>query len=257
MMATKLTIAAVLAALSLGAASGAARAAEEVVIPKHDWSFAGPIGTFDRAALRRGFQVYREVCSACHSLNLIAYRNLEQIGFAPAEVAAIASEKEVQDGPNDDGDMFMRAARPTDRIPPPFANAMAARASNNGALPPDLSLMAKARKGGPDYLRALLTAYRDPPPEGVKVAEGMHYNEIFPGNQIAMAPPLSNDLVTYEDGTKATTAQMAEDVTTFLTWTASPEMERRKNLGIKVMIFLIVTLGFLIALKRRIWSDVH
>ena len=247
--------AAALTAITLGV--GNAQAAEEAALSKHDWSFDGPIGHFDRDALKRGFHVYDRVCSACHSLNLIAYRNLEAIGFTPAEVAAIAAEREIEDGPNDDGDMFFRPARPSDHVPPPFPNEKAARAANNGALPPDLSLMVKARKGGPDYVYALLTGYQDPPPEGVSLMDGMHYNTVFSGNQIAMAPPLFDDVVEYDDGTKATVPQLAEDIVTFLTWTASPEMESRKNLGIKVLIFLVVLVGFLIALKRRIWSDVH
>ena len=247
--------AAALTAITLGA--GSARAAEEATLPTHDWSFKGPIGHFDRNALKRGFHVYDRVCSACHSLNLVAYRNLESIGFTPAEVAAIAAEREVEDGPNDNGDMFNRPARPSDHVPPPFPNEKAARAANNGAMPPDLSLMVKARKGGPDYVYALLTGFQDPPPAGVTLMDGMHYNAVFPGHQIAMAPPLSDDVIEYDDGTKATTAQLAEDVVTFLTWTASPEMESRKNLGIKVLIFLVVLVGFLIALKRRIWSDIH
>jgi len=173
------------------------------------------------------------------------------------EIKAIAGEFEVTDGPNDDGDMFTRPARPADRFASPFENVQAARASNNGALPPDLSLITKARKGGGDYIYALLSGYAEEPPADFELADGMYYNKVFPGHQIAMNPPLGDDAVEYTDGTKATTAQMAKDVTTFLVWAAEPEMEERKRLGIKVMLFLIVLTGLLYALKRKIWSDLH
>src|SRR5690349_10440074 len=183
-------------------------AAEEQDIPKQHWSFDGVMGTYDRAALQRGYQVYKEVCSACHSMSLVHYRDLGPpgingtggIGFNADEVKALAAEVEVTDGPNDAGEMFQRPGKPADRFKAPFANANAARAANNGALPPDLSLIAKARKGGPDYIYAILTGYTDPPPD-VKLMEGMNYNKAFPGHQIAMPKPLNPDQVTYADGT--------------------------------------------------------
>ncbi len=235
----------------------AAASAEVAKLPAQDWSFSGVFGTYDRAELRRGLQVYREVCASCHGLDLVSYRNLQDVGFSEDEVKAVAAEYEVTDGPNEEGEMFTRPARPSDRFVPPFANDNAARASNNGALPPDLSLLAKARKGGPDYLYALLTGYHEEPPEGVTLMEGMNYNAYFPGNQIAMAPPLEDDAVEYTDGTKATSAQMSEDVTTFLNWAAEPELEERKRLGIKVLLFLVVLTGMMYALKRQVWSDQH
>jgi ubiquinol-cytochrome c reductase cytochrome c1 subunit len=245
------------AAVALALATGAASAAEGPKLVAQDWSFDGIFGTYDRAALRRGLQVHQEVCASCHGLKLVAYRNLGAVGFSADEIKAIAGEFEVTDGPNDDGDMFTRPARPADRFASPFENVQAARASNNGALPPDLSLITKARKGGGDYIYALLSGYAEEPPADFELADGMYYNKVFPGHQIAMNPPLGDDAVEYTDGTKATTAQMAKDVTTFLVWAAEPEMEERKRLGIKVMLFLIVLTGLLYALKRKIWSDLH
>ena len=245
------------AALALVFLAGPAPAAEGPSLPTQKWSFQGMFGTYDRAALRRGFQVYTEVCASCHSLRLVSYRHLGSVGFSEDEVKAIAAEIEVEDGPNDDGDMFTRPGKPSDRFASPFANEKAARASNNGALPPDLSLMVKARKGGPDYLHSLLTGYAETPPEGVTVMEGMNYNKYFPGNQIAMAPPLADEAVEYADDTEATLDRHSRDVVTFLAWAASPELEERKRLGIKVLIFLIVLTGMLYALKRQIWSNLH
>ncbi len=232
-------------------------------LPKQDWSFEGIFGTYDRASAQRGLQVYKEICAGCHSLDFIYYRNLADIGYSEDAIKAFAAEYEVPAGPNaegethsDSGEMFMRPARPSDRFVRPFPNDNAARAGNNGALPPDLSLMVEARVGGPNYLHALLTGYADPP-SGKSVMEGMSYNKYFSGNQIAMAPPLSDEAVEYEDGTKATTDQMARDIVTFLAWTSEPNMEERKSMGMKVMLFLFVFTGLLIAVKRRVWSDIH
>lgn len=225
--------------------------------PKQDWSWSGPFGTFDRAALRRGLQVYAEVCGGCHGVKLVAYRNLMDIGFSEDEVKAFAAEYEVEDGPDDEGEMFTREAKPSDRFVEPFANDNAARASNNGALPPDLSLMTKARIGGADYVYALMVGYQDEAPEGFELMEGMSYNTYFPGHQIAMAPPIDDDAVEYADGTEATKEQISRDIVTFLAWTAEPEMEERKRLGIKVLIFLLVLTGMLYALKRKVWADLH
>jgi ubiquinol-cytochrome c reductase cytochrome c1 subunit len=223
-----------------------------------DWSFNGPLGTFDRAALQRGFQVYKEVCSACHSLRLLSYRNLEWIGFSEEEVAAIARQYTVMDGPNDEGEMFERAALPSDRFRSPFANEEQARFANNGAYPLDLSVITKARKDGSNYLYSLLTGYEETPPEGFMLGEGMYYNRYFDGRQIAMAPPLVvDDQVTYTDGTAATVDQMARDITTFLTWAGEPHMEERKETGVKVMIFLAVFTLMMYFVKRRVWANLH
>jgi len=240
------------------ACSGAAHASSAAApLPEVAWSFDGLFGTFDRAQMQRGYQVYKEVCHSCHGLRYIAFRNLQSLGFTPDQVTTIAAEFEVQDGPNDDGDMFMRTAKAADRIPSPFPNDQAARVANNGALPPDLSLIVDARLGGANYVHALMVGYRDPAPEGAHVQDGMYYNEYFPGHQIGMPPPLSDDRVTYADGTQATLDQQAKDVTAFLAWASEPNLEERKQLGVSVILFLIVLTAMLYALKRHIWSDVH
>lgn len=248
-------------ALSLGAV--AAQAQEEVPPPTVKWSFDGPFGTFDRAAAQRGFQVYEEVCSRCHSLNLLHYGDLGPsgpgggIGYTEEQVKAFASTKQVTDGPNDQGEMFQRPGRSSDKFVAPFPNEKAARAALNGALPPDLSLIVKARPDGPDYVHGILTGYKDPPPPGVKITEGRYYDEYFPGHQIAMPPPLAGNDVTYADGIQATLDQEATDVVTFLTWGAEPTLEERKYTGAKVLIFLVFMTGLLFGAKRKIWADVH
>jgi ubiquinol-cytochrome c reductase cytochrome c1 subunit len=237
--------------------SPAQGAGDSVKLEKQDWSFTGIFGTYDRGALKRGYQIYSEVCASCHSLEYLAYRNLQEIGFSEDKIKEIAAEFEVEDGPDDEGEMYLRPARQSDKFVAPFANEKAARAANNGAYPPDLSLMTKARKGGPDYIYGLLTRYKDEVPEGVEIADGMNYNEVYPGYQIAMAAPLDDESVEYADGTEATLQQHAKDVTTFLMWTASPEMEERKRLGIKVILFLLIWTAMLIALKKKVWAKLH
>ncbi len=231
-------------------------AGEAVKPPAQHWSFSGLFGTFDRGALQRGFEVYNGVCAGCHSARLLAYRNLQDIGYSEAQAKAIAASKEVTDGPNDQGEMFKRPGQLSDRFVKPFPNDNAARAANNGALPPDLSLMVKARKDGANYMYALMTGYRTPP-AGTTVPDGMSYNLYFPGHNIAMPPPLSDGAVEYADKTKATVDQMARDVTTFLAWAAEPELEARKRMGVKVVLFLLVLTGLLYGVKRKIWADVH
>jgi ubiquinol-cytochrome c reductase cytochrome c1 subunit len=244
-------------AAGLLAAAPAAYAAEgEVHIPDGNFSFQGVFGTFDRAAAQRGFQVYKEVCASCHAMKQLSYRNLRELGLSEAEVRAIAATVTVTDGPNDEGAMFERPGRPTDRFRSPFANEQAARAANNGALPPDLSVITKARENGANYLNALLNGYTDPP-AGFNLMEGMHYNEYFPGHQIAMPKPLNDDQVQFHDGTKATVEQMAHDVTTFLAWAAEPELEQRRQMGVRIILFLTILGGLAYAVKRKIWHDVH
>lgn len=250
----KLAIIAAAAAFLGLAQAPEVRAQEE--LPSHDWSFSGIFGTFDRAKQQRGFQIYREVCSACHSLRQVAFRNLSDLGYNEDEIRAIAASYQVEDGPDDNGDMFVRDGIPSDRFPPPFPNENAARAANGGALPVDLSLVAKSRMGGPDYIYHLLTGYQDPPPD-VEMMEGMYYNAYFPGHQIAMAPPLMDGVVTYADGTPATLHQLAEDVTYFLTWAAEPNLEARKRMGMKVILFLLIFTGLLYAVKRKVWANLH
>ena len=220
------------------------------------FSFQGPFGTFDRAELQRGFQIYQEVCAACHALKYFAFRNLPRIGFGEDQAKAIAAQYEVTDGPDAEGEMFERPGRLADPMPSPFANDNAARAANNGALPPDLSLIVKARAGGEDYLYSLLIGYEDPPSD-VELGDGMSFNPYFGGSQIAMPPPLFEDGVEYADGTAASVDQMARDVTTFLTWMSEPDLEARKGMGTKVMIFLVLLTVLLYMVKRKVWRDVH
>jgi ubiquinol-cytochrome c reductase cytochrome c1 subunit len=246
-----------LTAVSLFGAGAAHAAGDAIELPDKSWSFEGIFGNFDRPTLKRGFQIYSEVCASCHGLSLVAYRNLAEIGMTGPEIEEYASEFEVEDGPDDEGEMYFRPARLADKFVPPFANDQAARASNGGAYPPDLSLMVKARKNGADYLYALMAGYEDEAPDGVELGDGMYYNAYFPGHQIAMPPPLSEDLVEYADGTEASVEQMSEDITVFLAWTASPELEDRKRLGLKVLLFLLVLTGMLFALKRQIWAKLH
>ncbi len=249
----KASLFALLAGIGLAAPSSAE---DHIDLMKTTWSFDGVFGTYDRAAAQRGFQVYKEVCANCHSLSLLAYRNLGALGFNEDEVKAIASDYKVQDGPNDAGEMFERPGRPSDFFVKPFPNEKAARANNNGAYPPDLSLITKARVGGPNYSFSLLQGYGDPP-AGVTVMEGMNYNKYFPGHQIGMPPPLQPNQVTYADGTQASLAQMAHDVSTFLNWAAEPELEARKRIGLEAVLFLIVLTAMLYAVKRKVWAAIH
>ncbi|HTJ65375.1 MAG TPA: cytochrome c1 [Alphaproteobacteria bacterium] len=231
--------------------------AQEVEKPaSQDWSFYGVFGTYDRAALQRGFQVYREVCSACHSMNLLAYHDLEGIGYKPAEIKAIAASVQVPDDPDDTGEVKDRPGRPSDHFKAPFANEKAAQAANNGALPKDLSLIVRGRKFGPDYIYALMTGFKDAPAD-VKMGKGMNYNVAFPGHQIAMPPPLTDDRVTYADGTKATLAQEAHDVTTFLSWASDPHLEDRHRIGARVMLFLGALAVMMYFVKRKVWSKIE
>ena len=248
---------AALALLLLALTPLSAHAEETPSPPRQQWSFDGIFGTFDRAAEQRGFQVYKEVCSACHPVKHLYLRDLADIGYSEDEVKAIASTYQVtNEQPNDQGQMYQRSGRPSDPIPGPFPNDQAARAANNGALPPDLSMIVKARPGGPNYVYAILTGYKDPPP-GFNMLSGMNYDEYFPGHQIAMPPPLSDGAVTFADGTPSTVPQMAHDVVTFLTWAAEPNLEPRHRTGFKVILFLVVAAGVFYAAKRKIWAAIH
>jgi len=228
-------------------------------IEQQSWSFTPPFGYYDNAQLQRGFQVYKEICSNCHSMRLLYYRNLGDSGgpeFSPKEVEAIAGQAQITDGPNDKGEMFQRPARPSDHFRSPFANDQLARLANGGALPPDLSVMAKAREGGPDYIYALLTGFTDPP-AGFQVAQGMHYNKAFLGHQIAMPPPLSDGVVSYTDGTPKTLDNYARDVSAFLMWTAEPKLEERYQVGARVLVFLAVFAAIMYLAKRTVWARLH
>ncbi|WP_448191428.1 cytochrome c1 [Azospirillum sp. sgz301742] len=243
------------AALALGL-SAPALASEGAHIPQQSWSHSGVFGTIDKAAAQRGFQIYKEICAACHSMRLVPIRTLAGIGFKEDELKALAATYEVQAGPNDNGEMFQRPGIPADRFPSPFPNDNAARASNNGALPPDLSLIAKARKGGENYVYAFLTGFEEAP-EGVNLMPGMNYNKVFPGHQVGMPNILMPDGVQYADGTKATVEQEAKDVATFLTFVAEPKMDERKQMGVKVILFLLVFAGLMYATKRQMWAKLH
>jgi len=278
----RFTIVRTLMVAALVAAAGpvtGALAASKGKVPEHQhWHFSGPFGTFDKDALQRGFQVYETVCSNCHGMELLSFRNLGQKGGPfyldscpegvpdtidcsdPTQnpiVKAIAENYKfkVTDGPDDFGEMFQREPLPSDRIPGPFANEQIARLANNNAYPPDLSLITKARHHGPDYIYALLTSYQEPP-EDVTVAPGQYYNPYFPGGVLAMAQPLYDDVVAYEDGSPQTVEQYSKDVTEFLMWAAEPKMEARKSLGVMTMIYLVILAGILYWSYRKVWSNV-
>jgi ubiquinol-cytochrome c reductase cytochrome b/c1 subunit len=263
--------------LSAGLAVPAYAAGEAEMPPRVKWSFSGPFGMYDQAQLQRGFKVYREVCQGCHSLSLLSFRNLAEPGgpgFTEAQARVIAAEYQIKDGPNDEGEMFERPGRLADRFPKPFPNDNAARAANGGALPPDMSVIAKARtyergfpwflidivtqyqEQGPDYIVALLNGYVDAP-QGFQLPDGSQYNKYFPGHAIGMPAPLSDGQVTYDDGAPQTIDQYAKDVTAFLMWAAEPHMIARKRIGFQVMIFLLVFAGLLYFTKKKVWSDVH
>ncbi|CAJ0765740.1 20675_t:CDS:2 [Entrophospora sp. SA101] len=223
--------------------------------PSYPWIHRSPFNTFDHASIRRGYQVYREICSACHSLDRIAWRHLVGVSHSEEELKAMAEEVEYRDGPNDIGEYYQRPGRLSDYMPRPYPNDEAARAANAGALPPDLSLITNAREHGSDYLFALLTGYVDPP-AGVEMREGLYYNPYFPGGSIAMARALHDGLIEYEDGTPATTSQMAKDVTTFLNWAAEPEHDARKKMGLKAIAILSIMLALSVYLKRWKWTTI-
>ena len=237
-------------------AGPALAAGGDVALTKRDWSFNGPFGTFDKAAMQRGFQVYREVCAGCHSMQYIAFRNFADLGYNEAEIKAIAAEYDVEDGPNDEGEMFTRPGIPADRMPSPYPNDNAARAGNGGALPPDLSLIAKARANGPDYLYSLLIGYKEAP-ASMNVPDGMYYNDAYPGNLIAMPQPLYGDDVTYAYGADASIEGSAADLTQFLMWAAEPKMEARKRIGVAAVFFLSIFVVLSVMAKRRVWADLH
>jgi ubiquinol-cytochrome c reductase cytochrome c1 subunit len=227
-----------------------ARAAESIELPEYAWTFSGPLGKFDQQQLQRGFQIYREVCSTCHSLSFIAFRNLGDLGYNEDEIKAIASSYEIKDGPNDAGEMFTRPGRPSDHFPDPFPNRKAAEAANNGAYPPDLSLMSKARHGGADYLKALLMGYTEAP-SGFDLADGQYYNRFMAGHRIAMAAPLLDGAVDYKDGSPNTLDQYTTDIAAFLTWTAEPYMIQRKETGLRVMLY-VAFMTFIFYLNYRL-----
>jgi cytochrome c1 len=262
-------------AASLSAVTVQVASAEDAP-PRQTWSFSGPFGTYDQAQLQRGFQIYKEVCSTCHSIKMLAFRNLADPGgpgFTEAQAATVAAGYQVTDGPNDQGAMFQRPGTIADHFPPPFPNDQAARAALGGKLPPDMSVLAKARshewgfprfvidaftmyqEDGPDYIHAILNGYTDAPKD-FPLPPGGQYNKYFPGGAIGMPKPLSDGQVQYTDGTPMTVDQYGKDVGAFLMWAAEPKLDERKRLGFQVMIFLIVLSGLLYFTKKKVWSDV-
>ena len=248
------TASVVAVAMSMLFAAPAMAQHTEAALPEQSWSFGGLFGTYDRAALQRGFQVYNQVCSNCHSMKEVYYRNLSQIGLNEEQVKAIAASKTFATL-DDSGQPAERPGMPADHFRSPFPNDQAARAANGGALPPDQSLIVAAREDGSNYVYDLLNGYEDAP-AGQTMAPGQYYNKWMPGNRIAMPPPLAEGAVDYADGTKATVAQMASDVTQFLTWTSHPELETRKRMGVKAVLFLALMTGLTYALKKKLWKDV-
>src|SRR3984893_5485419 len=272
------TVIALMVAGALFAGSTQNARAEDETPPSQTWSFSGPLGKYDRGSLQRGLKVYKEVCSACHALSYIAFRNIADPGgpgYSAAQAAALAAEYKSRAGPNDQGEMFERPGRPADYFPSPFPNEQAARAANGGAAPPDLSLITKARsyergfpwfifdfftqfqEQGPNYVVSILQGFEDKPPAGVTIPDGSYYNKYFPGHAIKMPKPLSDGQVAFDDGSPATVAQYAHDVTTFLMWAAEPHMEARKRLGLQVFVFLILFAFLMYFTKKKVWANAH
>jgi len=221
-----------------------------------NWTFDGLFGTFDRASLQRGYQVYTEVCSGCHSVQHLSYRNLSEKGgpeFSADEAKAIASQFEVEDGPNSDGEMFVRSARLSDKFVKPYPNVEASTAANGGAYPPDMSVLAKARTGGADYIYSLLLGYEDTP-EGFELDDGVYYNKYMPGNKIKMSEPISDGIVEYADGTEPTKEQVAKDITAFLVWASEPHLESQHRMGFKTIVYLIILITLVYMSKQKIWA---
>jgi ubiquinol-cytochrome c reductase cytochrome b/c1 subunit len=275
MMMKRTVLALTLATSAVAALALPATAEEQVAPPRLSWSFAGPFGKYDPAQLQRGFKIYREVCSACHSIQMLAFRNLADPGgpgFSEAQAAAVAAEFKVKDL-DDQGNPIERPGRPADTFPPPFANELAAKAANGGTAPPDMSTLAKARtysrgfpwfifdaftqyqEHGPDYIAALLKGYEDPP-KGFQLPQGGNYNRYFPGHNIAMPPPLQAGQVTFDDGAPQTMDQYSRDIAAFLMWAAEPHLVQRKRIGFQAMIFLIVLAGLMYFTKKKVWSAV-
>ena len=256
-----------LALAVVSSAPALAAVGDQMPLKHVEWSFEGPLGTFNRADLQHGFQVYKEVCSACHSLNRVAFHTLSEEGgpgFTDPQMKAIAAAYKIPAGPNDKGETvddkgqpLMRSGIPSDYFPAPFANEDAARAANGGALPPDLSIIVKARPGGPDYVYSIISGFGQKPPPGFKVTDGKYYNPYFIGWNIAMPPPLTDNQVTFADGAPAKIEDEAKAVVTFLSWTSEPHLEDRHRMGLGVMVFLIVLSGLLYFSYRRVWKDAH
>ena len=234
----------------------ASESSNSLPLKKVKWPFDGPLGTVDREAAQRGYKIYKEVCATCHNLEQVAYRNLQEIGFSIEETKALAAQHEVDDGPNDEGLMYKRPGLPSDHFAKAFPNENAARATNNGAYPPNLSLIIKAREDGANYLYSLLTGYSNPP-SGDKVPDGMYYNPYFISNaHISMAPPLADGMITFDDQSPNDIDHLAKDIVIFLQWAAEPEMEKRKRMGLKVILYLVVMTGLFYVAKKIVWRNI-
>tara|TARA_Y100001960_G_C14751745_1_gene868884 strand:+ start:1671 stop:2495 length:825 start_codon:yes stop_codon:yes gene_type:complete len=229
---------------------------EKAVLKKQEWDFQGIFGRYDKPTLQRGLQIYQEVCSACHGMKRLRFRELKDLGFTQEQIKQYAETFEITDGPNDLGEMFTRPGEPSDAFVSPYKNKEEAKAAFGGAYPLDLSLLTKSMKNGPDYIYSLLTGYEDEPPKGFELPEGLYYNPYHDGNVIGMPPPLYDEAIEYIDGTNASLHQLSYDIVNFLNWTAEPELEKRKSLGIKVILFLLVLTALLYVTMKEIWSRI-
>ncbi len=238
------------------AVPAAAQTLQSLPVPESRWSFEGPFGTFDLASAQRGYAVYSQVCASCHSMKQLTFRDLAGLGLDEDAIHNIAAGQPVPFGTDASGNTVLRAATPDDHFRLPYANDVAARAANNGVAPPDVSRLAMTVQGGASFIQAYLTGFRDAPPN-VTLAAGMHYNDYVPGNSVAMPDPLQDGQVKYADGTRPTKAQMAHDVTTYLAWSAQPHLEERRRLGVRVVIYLVLLLGLVAVVKRKVWADVR
>ena len=229
---------------------------EKIVLKKQNWTFEGIFGRYDDLSLQRGLQIYQEVCSACHGMKRVRFRELEDLGFTEDQIKKYSETFDIIDGPNELGEMFTRPGEPSDTFVSPYKNKEEAKASFNGVYPPDLSLLTKAMKNGPDYIYSLLTGYEDPPND-FELTEGLYYNPYHDGKVIAMPPPLYDDAIEYIDGTNASLHQLSYDIVNFLNWAAEPELEKRKSMGVKVLLFLIVLTALLYVTMKETWSRIE
>ena len=229
-------------------------AEEKIKLNKQDWTFQGIFGRYDNSSLQRGLQIYQEVCSSCHGMKRLRFRELKDLGFSYEQIEKYAETFEILDGPNELGEMFMRSGEPSDTFVSPYKNKQEAKAAFGGAYPPDLSLLTKSMKNGPDYIYSLLTGYEENLPKDFELPDGLYYNPYHDGKVIAMPPPLYDDVIEYIDGTNANLHQLAYDTVNFLNWAAEPELQKRKSLGLKVLLFLIVLTLLLYVTMKEIWS---
>ena len=232
-------------------------AEEAMSLKKQNWSFEGIFGRYDNSTLQRGLQIYQEVCSACHGMKRLRFRELRDLGFTDGQIKIYAETFEILDGPNELGEMFLRPGEPSDTFVSPYKNKEEAKATFGGAYPPDLSLLTKAIKNGPNYIYSLLTGYEESSPKGFELTDGLYYNPYYDGKVIAMPPPLYDNAIEYIDGTNASLDQLSYDIVHFLNWAAEPKLQKRKSLGLKVLLFLIVLTLLLYVTMKEIWSRIE